>query len=388
MFLLTALIFAVWLSLYLFGKVRLETGHWRRVRWPLFLLGSVQLWTLLQTVPLPREWVAWLSPSADALHLPAPSVPLSLDVAATRYLLLQGMACTMIFTLVTLMLQERDRISSLLWTVVASGAFQAAYGTMMTLSGLEYGFFVEKYTGLGLATGTFINRNHLAAYLVMALAAGIGLLISRLETAESAATLRARLRSLLTLLLSSKLLLRLLLAVMVIGLVLTRSRMGNLSFFVALTVAGGVILLGTRQWQSGKLALLLASLLVVDLLIVGRWFGADEVAERLMQTSAATDSAAGTEVSGNAYARQEATFAVTGTNPTEAATTAAIEFPVATGSWGTVTYAAVYDAETGGNMLAYAELTDPADFVTALPKAIDTGDVFRISLGNLKIRLD
>lgn len=107
-----------------------------------------------------------------------------------------------------------------------------------------------------------------------------------------------------------------------------------------------------------------------------------------LQTSAATDSAAGTEVSGNAYARQEATFAVTGTNPTEAATTAAIEFPVATGSWGTVTYAAVYDAETGGNMLAYAELTDPADFVTALPKAIDTGDVFRISLGNLKIRLD
>jgi hypothetical protein len=79
---------------------------------------------------------------------------------------------------------------------------------------------------------------------------------------------------------------------------------------------------------------------------------------------------------------------VTGTNPTEAATTAAIEFPVATADWGTVTYAAVYDAATGGNMLAYAQLTDPADFVTALPKTIESGDVFRISSGNLKIRLD
>ena len=107
-----------------------------------------------------------------------------------------------------------------------------------------------------------------------------------------------------------------------------------------------------------------------------------------LHTSASSDAAAGTEVSGGAYARQTAAFTVTGTNPTEAATTAAIEFPVATSSWGTVTYAGVYDALTGGNLLAYAQLTDPSDFVTPLPKAIDTGDVFRISSGNLKIRLD
>ena len=107
-----------------------------------------------------------------------------------------------------------------------------------------------------------------------------------------------------------------------------------------------------------------------------------------LHTSASSDSAAGTEVSGGAYARQSATFSVSGTSPTEAATTAAIEFPVATSSWGTVTYAGVYDASTGGNLLAYAQLTDPADFVTPLPKTIDTGDVFRISSGNLKIRLD
>lgn len=290
LFLLTALLFCGWLLLFLLGKARVEAGHWQQLRWPLALLGGVQVWILLQTLPLPRELVAWLSPAATDLHLPAAYVPLSLDVAASRYMLLQGLSCTLVFALVTLLVRERDRISALLWTIVASGAFQASYGTMMTLSGLEYGFFVEKYVGLGLATGTFINRNHLAAYLVIALSAGIGLLISRLDTTESAATLRARLRSLLTLLLSSKLLLRLLLAVMVIGLVLTRSRMGNVSFFVALTVAGSIILLGNRQWQSGKLALLLTSLLLVDLLIVGRWFGADEVAERLMQTSTATES--------------------------------------------------------------------------------------------------
>ena len=107
-----------------------------------------------------------------------------------------------------------------------------------------------------------------------------------------------------------------------------------------------------------------------------------------LHTSASSDSAAGTEVSGGSYARQTASFTVSGTTPTEATTGAAIEFPTATASWGTVTYAGVYDALTGGNLLAYAELTDPSDFSTALPKAIDTGDIFRLSAGNLKIRLD
>ena len=104
-------------------------------------------------------------------------------------------------------------------------------------------------------------------------------------------------------------------------------------------------------------------------------------------TSTASDSSPGTEVSGGSYARETAAFTVSGTNPTEAATSAAIEFTTATANWGTVTYAGIFDASTGGNMLAYAELTDPADFTTALPKTINTGDVFRISSGNLKIRL-
>jgi hypothetical protein len=104
-------------------------------------------------------------------------------------------------------------------------------------------------------------------------------------------------------------------------------------------------------------------------------------------TSAASDTGPGTEVSGNGYARQSVAFTVSGTSPTTASSSAAVEFPEATGSWGTVTYAGVFDAVSGGNMLAWAQLTDPADFVTALPKAITTGDILRISAGNLKVTL-
>jgi hypothetical protein len=85
----------------------------------------------------------------------------------------------------------------------------------------------------------------------------------------------------------------------------------------------------------------------------------------------------GTEVSGSAYARQSVAFTVT-TNT--ASNTAAVEFPTATGSWGTLTHVGVYDALTSGNLLAYAALTTN--------KIIDTNDIFRVPIGDLDITLD
>ena len=100
------------------------------------------------------------------------------------------------------------------------------------------------------------------------------------------------------------------------------------------------------------------------------------------------EAGGGTEVSGNGYARQSVAMTVSGTSPTEANNDATVQFPTATGSQGTVTHAGVFDALTGGNLLAYATLTDPSDFSSASPRTINTGGIFQISTGNLKIRLD
>jgi hypothetical protein len=96
-----------------------------------------------------------------------------------------------------------------------------------------------------------------------------------------------------------------------------------------------------------------------------------------LYTSDPTDADAGTEVSGNAYARQSITFGA----PSNGVSTnsAAIEFPQATGSWGTVAYVGIRDASTAGNLL----------FHTALDasKTIATGDVFRVAAGSLSVTL-
>lgn len=85
----------------------------------------------------------------------------------------------------------------------------------------------------------------------------------------------------------------------------------------------------------------------------------------------------GTEISGNGYTRKAVTFTVTGDTATNSG---AVEFDVATGSWGTISHVAVFDASSGGAQIAYAALT--------AAKAIDTGDVLRFPVGDVDITLD
>jgi hypothetical protein len=94
-------------------------------------------------------------------------------------------------------------------------------------------------------------------------------------------------------------------------------------------------------------------------------------------TSNPDEDGSGTEVSGGSYARQSGSFTVSGNTAT---TNAAIEFPTATASWGTITHIGIYDASSAGNLLAYAALT--------ASKAIASGDVFRIPSGDIDITLD
>jgi len=96
-----------------------------------------------------------------------------------------------------------------------------------------------------------------------------------------------------------------------------------------------------------------------------------------LHTANPDEDASGTEVSGGGYVRQSGSFTVSGNTAT---TSASVEYPTATADYGTVTHVAIWDAESSGNMLAYAALT--------ASKTISTGDVFRIPTGDLDITLD
>ena len=96
-----------------------------------------------------------------------------------------------------------------------------------------------------------------------------------------------------------------------------------------------------------------------------------------LYTSDPTDANTGTEVSGGSYVR----MAVTMGAPSNGVSlnSAAIEFPQATGSWGTVGWIGILDALTTGNLLYHTPLD--------VSKTISSGDIFKIAIGSLSVTL-
>ena len=97
-------------------------------------------------------------------------------------------------------------------------------------------------------------------------------------------------------------------------------------------------------------------------------------------TAAPSDTGGGTEVTGNAYARV-ATGTISGSGTATTFTNAAaIEFAAASGgNWGSIGWAGIFDASTGGNLIAWSALS------TA--RTINDGDVLRIPAASLSITL-
>ncbi len=284
----TFLLFFLWLWKFQLGKVKLTPVFYKSKA----IIIILMLWLVyiaFQCIPLPISVIEWLSPEAAYLHslssidgTTATFATLSVAPHLTVISLLKSISYFVIFLLTVLLVRRDKRLTWLAYTLVFSGLFQAFYGSIMLLSGMDSLIFEKKYY-LEVATGTFVNRNHLAGYLEMTLAVGIGLLISQLKDSTDV-TWKQRLRSLFKWFLSGKMLLRLYLVIMVIALVLTHSRMGNTGFFASMMIAG-VIALIFKKHATRSTVFLLVSLLVIDMFIVGAWFGIEKVAERIQGTS-------------------------------------------------------------------------------------------------------
>jgi hypothetical protein len=100
-------------------------------------------------------------------------------------------------------------------------------------------------------------------------------------------------------------------------------------------------------------------------------------------TTAPTENGGGVEVAGNGYTR----VAIPNNSTNWPASTggtktngAAFTFPVATGSWGTITHWAIMSAATGGNILFFGALSSA--------KTIANTDSLSFGVGQISITLD
>lgn len=166
----------------------------------------------------------------------------------------------------------------------AFGTLLAAYATLSLLGALKISLLEPLGHVHALdAHAPFANRNHLAAYLCLC---GAFILAAMLGGSQNRPRQwRSSLRRFLEWSNQPILLLRLGLLIVVIAIVLSRSRMGNAAFVFGLGFFALAWLLQTKSLRSFvKVALIFASIIAVDVLIVSERFGLDRVTQRIELT--------------------------------------------------------------------------------------------------------
>jgi len=280
---------AWWLVLWAFERIEIEAPL--RKSWPVFvLLGLWALLHVLAIVPMPIGWVEALSPASartwaltDIVGIRRESITISIDPHASRLALLKTLAYAAIFFLFLAVVNNRERVLTVAKVLVYAAVVHAVYAVLMHLSNVTVTSFGGEINHGSSASGFYRNRNHFAGMLEMTLAIGIGLLIAGLSD-RGFSTWKQFVRSVIDWILSPRMVLRLALCILVIALTTTHSRMGNTAFFASLLIAG-VIGIALSRYATRNTVILLASLVILDLAIVGSWFGVEKLAKRLEETT-------------------------------------------------------------------------------------------------------
>ncbi len=203
--------------------------------------------TVLQIIPLPPFLLKVLSPGTYNIYsdihrgiLAGPEgsgiawKTLSLAPPLSLYELIKY-ACYFLFAyLVFRCVRTRKEAEFFLLVMTAAALFQALYGMMEAFGGTERIFAYKKRWGLGSATGTFINRNHLAGFLEMVFPISLGYLLAKADffALKKGVTFKEKILWFAQEKLQKTIVLGMIPAVIGLGIIFSRSRSGVFIFFI------------------------------------------------------------------------------------------------------------------------------------------------------------
>lgn len=248
---------------------------------PIAQLVSLPLTTLQQispaTVSALQQMDLQVSTGLISSH------PISLDPQSTLAGFTLFLACGVLATGVAL-LCTRVGVRWIATPLTIIGVVMAITGIVQkaTFNGKIYGFWTP--IGLGNPFGPFVNRNHFAGWMMMALPVALGLLCARIDRGMEGARPGLRER---VLWFGSKAASQLILsgtaaAIMALSLVFTFSRSGITAFCLAIAVTGIFVVFGVSSRLRRAAGLIyLASLF----LIVLSWVGFGLIATQFQQAN-------------------------------------------------------------------------------------------------------
>ncbi len=186
------------------------------------------------------------------------------DFYATRSEFLKTIMLLALFFVTIRVLDTRDRQETIIYLLVVIGVLQA------TLGGVQQLMF-----DLPRARGSFPNPNHFAGHLELVICLAIGAMLALQGQPKTGRPL-----SPVDMITGDLGRLRLAIIIMVVALVMSRSRMGNVAFFSSILITSAIAFYHTRS-VNRYTVILLVSILVLDIFIVGKYFGIERLGERL-----------------------------------------------------------------------------------------------------------
>lgn len=259
-------------------------GGWQRTRVPAVLMGLWVVLLAIQLLPIPVAWTRLLDrdPTDGFPVMNDQWSVLSADGYSTQLYMAKALVFAGVLWLLSRLVSTPAQVELLAKTLVFSGFLQAIIGVLLLAAGAHYSLFfvpIEHTKGLG----TFVYHNHFAGYMEMTLSVGIGLMLAKLDDSRAKGWKQVT-HGWLSLLLGEKMLLRVALIIMVIGLIASRSRMGNSAFFVSLLAVGLLAIVFSRKATRSTI-LFISSLIVLDVVIVGGVVGIEKVLQRIEATN-------------------------------------------------------------------------------------------------------
>lgn len=273
----------VWVFLSIGGRGRSDGVTVAR---PCFVAVALWLlWAAVYLVPLPGALVHWLAPDVHSgyqqvheMLSPGQAYFLTIDRHATLQALLKyGMYAAALFLVVALA-TSRARLTLLLATVLASGVLQVLVALWARTAGVELTPRALMDGHWDVLRGTFVNRNHFAAFLAMTAAAGIGLTLARLKRPRGGGSFRAWIAGILDNLEGPVLLGGLAVVTVGAGMILSTSRGGVAALGGAIVVTLALALLA-RGWRAREMVLVWPLSLAV--LVALAWRGSRSLLDRL-----------------------------------------------------------------------------------------------------------
>jgi O-antigen ligase len=247
----------------------------------------------LQLVPVSVSSIRWISPETDvilrryAIGYPASraAYPLSREPRATMHGLAAAGALSVLLLGLARSLTRDDTLHiardvSILGVVLAvAGIAQKAMW-----NGRIYGFWTPLQPGDSF--GPFVNRNHFAGWMLMALPLAVGYFCARVARGMQHVKpgWRNRLLWFSSADASETILVGFAVLLMALALTLTMSRSGMLGLLAALVISGWFV---ARRQVTGSRRTIVAAYLIFVALVAAGWTGFDRIAARFAESGAA-----------------------------------------------------------------------------------------------------